>query len=102
MTRKSSIITLCIIGAIAAVGSCACCLSNWHDKERKDGQGGHVRHHRTGRGFIPIFFGGGGFGGSHPSGGHVGTGGSSSTSRGGFGSSSHGSGGSHGGGSVGG
>src|SRR5688572_19733714 len=98
MTRKSTMITLAILGVVAAVGSCACCL-HWDDAERQNAQGGHGGgghvHHRS-RGFWPIFLGGGG---SHWGGGggsRVGAGTSSGTSRGGFGSTS-GHGGSSGG-----
>ncbi len=99
MTRKSTMITLAILGVVAAVGSCACCI-HWDDAERQNAQGGghggggHV--HRRSPGFWPIFLGGGG---SHWGGGggsHVGAGTSSGTSRGGFGSTS-GHGGSSGG-----
>ena len=86
MTRKTTIITLCILGAVGAIGSCVCC-SGIFDNPSHTGSG-HVRH-TSSRRFMPIFFGGGS---SHSSGtSHVGS--SSSTSRGGFGASS----GSHGG-----
>ena len=104
MTRKSKIVTLSILGAIAAFGVFACCCTGWfhNDPVDKDGQdngagagrGGHVTDSHRYRWF-PIFFGGG----SAPGPGritHTG-GGSSSTSRGGFGST-----GAHGGGAVGG
>jgi hypothetical protein len=98
-TRKSSTITLWILGAVALASCTCCCVYNWDDMQKGGlgrGHAGGARHHTSRRYFpVPIFFGGGG--GSHPSGGgHVGTGGSRSSPSGGFGST-----GSRGGGGVG-
>jgi hypothetical protein len=98
MTRKSSIITLCIVGAVVGVSACCCCSGIFDDEEKKgDGQpggGGHPVRHSTRTRFLPIFFGGGSsyHGGGSPSHGT----GTSSSGRGGFGST-----GAHGGGGVG-
>jgi hypothetical protein len=99
--RKSTLITLGVLGVAAALGvSCCCCLNlpdddpqeqqAEQDNNGQDGRpgGGHRTRH-TYR-WIPIFWGGGGgyVGGPHP----TGTGHSSTTSRGGFGgtASAHG------------
>ena len=72
MQRKSALVTLGILGAVAALGSACCCCINWvDDQERqddrvaddkgKDGKGGghavgpRYRPHY----FVPIFWGGG-------------------------------------------
>ncbi|HZZ82091.1 MAG TPA: hypothetical protein VFE62_26565 [Gemmataceae bacterium] len=110
MTRKSSIVTLCILGAIAAAGACCCCsgaIDHEQQIEEKDDKGVVHRHHVRRR-WGPWFIWGGStyVGGPHPGttvshpigGGH----GTSSSPRGGFGSTAHGSGssgGSHGSGS---
>jgi hypothetical protein len=99
MTRKSKIVTLSILGVVAAVGVLCCCFGPWfedeHDEKDKDGQGGrggHVRRRYTPRWF-PIFFGGS----TYHGGGGVAHGGShSGTGRGGFGST-----GGHSGGGIG-
>jgi hypothetical protein len=110
MARKSTIVTLGILGAVAAsLGVCCCggllapeddALAK--DKDKKDGGHGapHVAHrgprlfpfflprsgpnrtvtHLTGPSALPV--------GGHPTGGHP-TGGSSSIPRGGFGSTGH-------------
>lgn len=115
MMRKSKIVSLTILGGIAALGFCCCC-ANWMDsepdpppdKEGKEeqvagenrGQGGHG-HRSRGIRWIPIFFGGRPGPGPGPGVGHVGGpsapshggSGSSSTSRGGFGSTAGHSGG---------
>jgi hypothetical protein len=97
MTRKSTIVTLSILGVVAALGTCACCSSGWLDDGQggPGGGGGHGGH--VGRRYFPIFFSGGGA--SHPAGpSGVGTG-TSSTGRGGFGATGSSTGGAHGGGS---
>ena len=76
MARKSTLVTLGILGAVAALGSACCCCNNWAedprddpvaDDQKADEQKGDNQqpggHHHTGRrrpyGFIPIFFTGG-------------------------------------------
>ncbi len=108
MSRKSTAITLGVLGAVAAAGLSACCCSGFltpqdkegaiaQDKEKK-GEGGQGSRHVTHRSprLFPFFLGGGGGGVSHPTGpsGHPTGGTSSGSSRGGFGSTaSHGAGG---------
>ena len=74
MSRKSTLVTLGILGAAAALGTSCCCCINWvDDQQREDGlaaddkgdkdQGaGHVSHHRHRPPllFLPMFFTGGG------------------------------------------
>ena len=72
MQRKSALVTLGILGAVAALGSACCCCINWvDDPERQDdrvadekakdgGGGGHaVRTRYRPPLFVPIFWGGG-------------------------------------------
>ena len=72
MQRKSALVTLGILGAVAALGSACCCCINWvDDQERQDdrvadekakdgGGGGHaVRTRYRPPLFVPIFWGGG-------------------------------------------
>jgi endoglucanase len=104
MSRKSTIVSLCILGTLGALGACCCC-SGFFDPNNPNGHwGGGGGHGHVGRGPGFIFWGGG----SHPTGpGGVGpphAGGprriGSSSPRGGFGatgSGSHASGGSGGG-----
>jgi hypothetical protein len=101
MSRKSTIITLCILGTLSAVGACCCC-SGFFDPVNPGGNpGGHAHGWRR-----PGFFFWGG-GSSHP----VGTAGvgtphgggvGSSSPRGGFGATGggHASGGGHAGGGA--
>jgi hypothetical protein len=105
MSRKSTIITLGVLGAVAATGLGMCCCGGLMNEEKdevvrdKDGQQHIVRH--TPRSprlhfFAPLFGGGPAArtyaptGTGHPSGSHP-----SSTPRGGFGGTG---GGAHGGG----
>ncbi|MSQ93520.1 MAG: hypothetical protein EXR98_03065 [Gemmataceae bacterium] len=101
MSRKSTLITLGILGAVA-LGACGCCClsqpephdeqaQNAEDKDKKDGGGRHGSSSRGVR-WLPLFFGGGVAHGTGPA--HTGGGTSSGTSRGGFGAtgSSHGGG----------
>ena len=111
MSRKSTIVTLGILGAISAASVCCCCgnITDAEDADNKDedgqvvegdnkdkGGGGGHRPHSTRRWVPIVFWGGGGhtFGPSHP----TGTGTSSTTSRGGFGATGT----AHGGGGIGG
>jgi hypothetical protein len=90
MSRKSTIVTLCILGALGTLGACCCCAGMADDGVPGGGQpGGGVRGGRTH--FIWTGYHGGGSPG--PVSGHGP--GASSTSRGGFGSTgaSHGGGG---------
>ena len=72
MTRKSSIITLCIVGTLGTLGACCCC-SGYFDQfgNPAGGAGGGGVGHGHGW-FRPVAFWGGG--GGHPVGpGAVGT-----------------------------
>ena len=118
MSRKSTIVTLGILGAVAAAGLCVCCSGSLTGDDPGAGGGdglaadngaaddGAGKGGGGGRGsgrsirWFPIFLGWGGGGGgvSRPAGpAHTGGGTSSGTSHGGFGAT----GSSHGGGAVG-
>jgi len=105
MERKSTLVTLGILGAVAALGASCCCCINWVDDwQREDGLAaddkagddkgaGHVAHTRyRPHVFVPIFWGGGGRYGPGPGPGHTTT--APGSPRGGFGAtaSSHGGG----------
>ncbi|MSU78159.1 MAG: hypothetical protein EXS16_08690 [Gemmataceae bacterium] len=93
MIRKSQYVVLGLLGVVAALGTCACCIA-YNERVPHGGGHGGVRHSR--RSPFLWFVGGGGHsavGGARP-GTNTGTSrGTTGTSRGGFGSTS----GSHGG-----
>ena len=98
MTRKSAIVTLCILGAVAATGACCCFTGILDDDQQnanKDGNPNHVVHHRGPRWFpwwhTTTFVGGPTAIGPHTGGGT--SPGASSSPRGGFGATGHASGG---------
>jgi hypothetical protein len=90
MTRKSSFVALCILGAAGALGACCCCSGFFDDDDAaanpnaNPGAPGHVHHHGGGYWFhwsswshstSPT-----GVGTAHPA---------SGTTHGGFGSTAH-------------